>query len=43
MPSHSIHTALEDSLVDSVIGYMLPTHANMVGKSFEPDLIKNSR
>ncbi len=40
---HSIHTALEDWLINNITGYMLPLHANIVGYSFEPDLVKNSR
>ena len=40
MLSHSIHIALEDGLIDNVTGYMLPTYANVVGNSFEPDLVK---
>ncbi len=34
MSPHSIHTALEDWLIDNVTGYMLPSHANQVGNSF---------
>ncbi len=43
MSPHSIHTALEDKLINNETGYMLPLHTNIVGNCFEPDLVKNSR
>jgi hypothetical protein len=41
LPPSSIHTSREDGLIDNVIRYMLPTDSNIVGNSFEPNILKN--
>ena len=43
LPPSSIHTSHEDGLIDNAICYMLPTDSNIVGNSFEPNVLKNLR